>query len=107
MSENLRKLLSDFEFISRIDCPKTRKILLAYISRKPKYYKALKEISKNIISGNIKKPKSCKKRLSSQDRKRIIRLSKSKSAKQSKKLIVQSGGWMWVIPLVAEIIRLL
>ena len=107
MSENLRKLLADFQFISKIDCIKTRKVLLDYISKKPKYFKALKEISKNIISGNIKKPKSCKRFLTTKDRKSILKLSTAKSAKKSKSLIVQSGGWMWVIPIVSEIISLL
>ena len=105
MSENLRKVIGDLEFVSRIKCAKTKKILLRYLANKPIYCKAFREISKNLISGNVKRPKGYRKKLSPQERKKIINLAKSKKASERKKLIVQSGGWLWLIPVVGEIIR--
>ena len=105
MSENLRKVIGDLEFVSRIKCAKTKKVLLKYLASKPIYCKAFKEISKNLISGNIKRPKGYRKRLSPQERKSIYNLAKTKKASDRKKLIVQSGGWLWLIPVIGELIR--
>ena len=108
MSVHLKKHFRDLEFISKIKCPKTKKALMQYIAKDPKIYKALREIALNIIEGNVTIDKKAKNRLS-KHKKTIYGICKRSkvSAKQRKKLVVQSGGWLWILPLVTSVIDLI
>ena len=107
MSENLRKSISDLDFVSRIKCPKTKKVLLKYLAKSPKYFLALREISNNIIKGHLP-IKGNKKNKLKKYKKNIVQLAKaSKNSKNRKSLVVQSGGWLWIVPIVSGIIDLI
>jgi hypothetical protein len=107
MSQNLRNCLKDLEFVSKIKCNKTQKNLLKYMSKSPKYYIALREIAINVIKGNVETDEKTKNRLR-KNKNVIYNLVKSDncSAKR-KKLVVQSGGWLWLLPLISSVIDLL
>jgi hypothetical protein len=67
---------------------------------------ALKEIAVNIIKGNVKTNTRTKNKLQ-KHKKVIIDSTKSKNcAAKRKKLVVQSGSWLWIIPLIASLIDL-
>lgn len=107
MSQNLRTCLKDLEFVSKIKCNKTKKGLLTYMSKSPKYYSALREIALNIIKGNAQIDDKSKKRLK-RHRKDIYDLAKNKNClTKRKKLVIQSGGWLWLIPLISSVIDLM
>ena len=108
MSVNLKKHFKDLEFVSKIKCPKTKKALMKYIAKDPKIYKALREIAINIIEENMLIDKKTKNKLSKHE-KAIYGLCKQSklSANQRKKLVVQSGGWLWILPLVTSVIDLI
>jgi hypothetical protein len=106
MSQNLRNCLKDLEFVSKIKDSKTQKNLLKYISNSPKYHMALKEIAVNVIKGNVKTNIKTKNKLR-KHKKVISELAKSKNcAAKRKKLVIQSGGWLWIIPLITSLIEL-
>lgn len=75
--------------------------MLKYFSKDKKFNSALQEISENIIKGNVK-VSPYKKRKLKQFKDNIYSLAYSKRIPP--KQIVQSGGWLWVIPLVAQTI---
>ena len=107
MSQNLRNCLKDLEFVSKIKCNKTQKNLLKYMSKSPKYYIALREIAINVIKGNVETDKKTKNRLR-KSKKVICDLVKTKNClAKRKKLVVQSGGWLWLVPLISSVIDLL
>lgn len=107
MSENLRKYFSDLQFVSKIKCKKTKKILLKYLAKNPQIYSALKEIAVNVIKGNVEMDSKTKSKLR-KHKKSICELAQSsKKCKNRKKLIVQSGGWLWILPVISTIIDLL
>ena len=108
MSDNLKKHFRDLEFVSKIKCPKTKKALMKYIAKDPKAYVALREIALNIIEGNVTMDKKTKNRLS-KHKKTIYGICKQSkvSAKERKKLVIQSGGWLWILPLVTSAIDLI
>ena len=108
MSVHLKKHFRDLEFVSKIKCQKTKKALMQYIAKNPEIYKALREIALNIIEGNISIDKKSKNRLLKHKKTIYGICKKSKvSAKQRKKLVVQSGGWLWILPLVTSVIDLI
>ena len=105
MSENLKKHVKDLEFVSKIKCPKTKKQMLKYLSNNKNIYLALKEICCNLIKGNINISKKHKSKLNKH--KKVIKeiVYKSKPiVKHRQKLVVQSVGGMWIIPLIYLII---
>ncbi len=107
MSENLKYCLKDLEYASKIKCEKTRKYLLIYLSKSPKYYLALKEIAINIIKGNVDIDNKTKKKLSKHKKNIYSLILKNKPyLRDRKKLVIQSGGWLWIIPLITSIIDL-
>ncbi len=107
MSQNLRNCLKDLEFVSKIRCNKTKKNLLKYMSNSPKYYMALREIALNVIKGNVETDLKTKNKLR-KNKKVICDLVKSKNClAKRKKLVVQSGGWLWLVPLISSVIDLL
>ena len=106
MSENLRKTIADLEFVSRIKCKKTKTCLLKYFAKNPRYFMALKEITQNIIKGHVPVD-NAKKKLLKKHKSKIICLSNcNKTDKNRRKLVVQSGGWLWIIPIVSALIEL-
>jgi hypothetical protein len=107
MSENLKYCLKDLEFVSKIKCEKTQKSLLMYLSKSPKYYLALKEIALNVIKGNVDIDNKTKKKLSKHKKNIYSLVLKNKlRSRNRKKLVIQSGGWLWIIPLITSIIDL-
>lgn len=106
MSQNLRNCLKDLEFVSKVKCSKTQKSLLRYMSKSPKYYLALKEIAVNIIKGNVSADSRTKTKLK-RHKNVICAIAKNKNClNKRKKLVIQSGGWLWFIPLITSIIDL-
>jgi len=106
MSKNLKDCFRDLEFVSKIKCVKTRQQLLKYLSHNPKVYLALKEIAANLIKGNIDIHPKHKSKLR-KHKKDICSLANQKYkilAKKRKKLVVQNGGWLWAIPIIASAI---
>lgn len=102
MSENLKATYRDLLFVANIKNRKTQKVMLNYISKQPKYVLALKEITHNIIKGNIHVDDNIKKKLQRHKR-NIYDISTS----NVKKHIVQSGGWLqWILPLIPIILDL-
>jgi hypothetical protein len=82
-------------------------MLLTYMAKNPKYYLALREIALNVIKGNAQVDDKTKRRLS-KHKKSIYELVKSKhSLAKRKKLVIQSGGWLWLIPSISSVIDLL
>ena len=108
MSENLKKHFKDLEFISKIKCDKTKKAMMKYKSKDPKIYLALREIALNVIKGNIDMDKKTKRKLS-KHKKNIYNIAKRGKipVKKRKNLVVQSGGWLWILPVVSTIIDLM
>ncbi len=107
MSENLKYCHKDLEFVSKIKCENTQKILLMYLAKSPKYYLALKEIALNVIKGNVYINNKTKKKLSKHKKNIYSLVLKNKLySRDRKKLVVQSGGWLWIIPLITSIIDL-
>src|SRR5258708_3029237 len=109
MSQNLQKSLKDLKFISKIKCPKTKKVLLRYFSTQLRIYNALRELCLNIIKDNFGLDRKNVNHLSKY--KRIIRSIATKSkpkARERKRLIVQSGGFLsYLIPLALSFIELI
>ena len=108
MSQNLKNYYRDLEFISKIKCKKTKLALMKYISNDPKVYSALREIALNVIKGNVNIDKKTKNKLS-KHKKNIYGICKKSKicAKDRKKLVVQTGGWLWILPIVSSIIDLI
>jgi len=74
--------------------------------KSPKYHLALKEIAVNIIKGNVNTDSQTKSKLK-KHKKIICSFVKNKNClNKRKKLVVQSGGWLWFIPLITSIIDL-
>ena len=81
---------------------------MQYIAKDPKIYNALRELALNIIEEKITIDKKTKNKLS-KHKNTIYGICNRKklSAKKRKKLVVQSGGWLWIIPLVTSVIDLI
>jgi len=61
---------------------------------------ALKKIAVNVIKGNVKTNTKTKKKLK-KHKKVICELTKTKNCTtKRKKLVIQSEGWLWIIPLI-------
>ena len=108
MSTNLKKYFRDLEFVSKIKCKKTKLALMKYLANDPKMYTAVREVALNVIKGNVELDKKTKSKLS-KHKKNIYGLCNNKRicAKNRKKLVVQSGGWLWILPVVSSIIDLI
>ena len=108
MSKNLKHCIKELQYVSNIKCNKTKQVMLKYISENMKIYLALREIAVNLIKGNINIDNKTKFKLR-KHKNSIINLANKKRLTKSKrkKLIVQSRGWMWIIPLVTSIIELI
>ncbi len=64
---------------------------------------ALKEIAVNVIKGNAKTNTKTKNKLK-KHKNVICELTKSKNCTtKRKKLVIQSGGWLWIIPLMTSL----
>src|SRR5882757_6205219 len=100
MSHNLEKHFRDLEFISKVKCDKTKKALMKYLANDPKVYKAIREIALNVIKENIPIDQQTKNNYDICKNSRVC-------SKDRKKLVVQSGGWLWLLPVVSTIIDLM
>jgi hypothetical protein len=109
MSSYVKECFKDLEFISKIKSAEAKKVMLKYYSQNPKIYLALREIAINVIKGHIDLDNK-KKIALRQHKKQICELASSRKklcAKSRKKLVVQSGGWLWLIPIISNIIDLI
>lgn len=100
MSVNLKAHLPLLEIISAIKDRKLQLALLKYYSKNKKFQSALKEISKNVIKGNVK--------LSNYKRRKLSKFKSniySIAYENKPKKIVQTGGWLWVIPIIASLLK--
>jgi hypothetical protein len=106
MSENLKKYFKTLEFTSNIKCKNTQNKLLSYLANDPKIYLALKEVAINVIKGNIELNRKQKLKLI-KHKKLFHKLINKQSKQNQKKLVVQSGGWLWLLPVVSTVIDLI
>jgi hypothetical protein len=107
MSDNLQKCIRDLEFVSKISCVRTQRAVLRYLSKNPKFCRAVKEIAVNVIKGNIDLNEQTLNKL--RPHKKLLRklISKKTNKTKRKELVIQSGGWFWLIPVITGIIDLL
>ena len=105
MSKHLLSCFKDLELISKYN-EKDRQKLLKILSKNPKYYLGLKEIAVNLIKGNINLEPKVKRKLLKQ-RKVIRKFTKKNNKIQRKKIVIQSGGWLWILPIIQGILSLL
>ena len=104
MSHNLRQCMQDFLLIKKY--PKSKRdAILSHLAHKECIWKALREISHNIIKKNIKLTKAQKIKLN-RYAKTIKGISKgTKNKKRRRRLIQQSGGFIgWLAPVVAAVL---
>jgi len=104
MSKHLLSCFKDLELISKYN-EKDRQKLLKILSKNPKYYLGLKEIAVNLIKGNIDLEPKVKRKLLKQ-RKVIRKFTKNNNKIQRKKIVIQSGGWLWILPIIQSILSL-
>jgi len=106
MGDNLKRCIHELSYIANLS-PKLRKQALSQFACNDCYFKAIKEIAKNIISKNII---PLNKRKIKSNWKNIIEVSGINKVKKrpkyiKRKLVNQSGGWIWsVIPVVLSIL---
>ena len=100
MSANLKKYLPVLLTLSDIKDEKLSNLLLRYYSKRENFRKALREISRNVIKGNIPLSKYRKAKI-----KRFRDNIYSVAQRPVKQHIVQSGGWLWIIPTIASLLR--
>lgn len=106
MSDNLKQTFRGIKFISNLPPAYRKDVLLKLVECDECYYKALKEIAKNIVNNNIK----VKTKISNNAFKNIKAFTKAKKTTKLRrvKLVEQSGGWIWgLIPIVTSIIEAL
>ena len=104
MSDNLKKWLPILCVISEIEDKKLQKNLLRYFSKKKSFMLSLREISKNIIKGNVEMSVYKKSKLMKQ-RKILYSIAYEKNPLKVKKNIVQSGGSLfYILPLIASLL---
>ena len=75
--------------------------VLEYFARDRNFCKALQELCENIIKGNVR-VNAYKRRKLIEHRNNIYSIAFDKRI--SKKNIVQSGGWYWIIPIVISLL---
>ena len=101
MSDNLKKFLPTLEVVSTIRDKKLQKNVLKYFAKNKNFASALREITKNIIKGNVQLDKY-KKRKISRHKTNLYSIAFSKNHSKN---IAQSGGWMWIIPIIASLLK--
>src|SRR5882757_1222947 len=102
MSDNLKKCMSELQRAMRIKHRPSRKAVLNFLAKRKCVYKALQEISTNIINRNIPLSKDHIRRLNPHTKtiKGLLKGTKNKRSQQ--RLVNQSGGFIhWLLPLVA------
>ena len=100
MSANLKSNLPLLQIISDIKDKKLQLALLKYYSKNKKFQSALREISKNVIKGNVK--------LSNYKRRKLAKFKNniySIAYENKPAKIVQTCGWLWVIPIIASLLK--
>ena len=100
MSANLKKYLPVLLTLADIRDKKLSAALLKYYSKKVNFRKALREISRNVIKGNVPLSKHRKARIR-QFRDNIYSVARSPDQRH----IVQTGGWLWLIPTIASLLK--
>ena len=104
MSKNLKTWLPILSLISSIRDSKVQKYLLKYFSKKKKFKSALREITRNIIKGNVLMSKHKRYKLS-KNRKILYSIAYDKNDSKVQKNIIQSGGSLfYIIPLLASLL---
>jgi len=107
MSKSLQKTFHFLRLISQIKNEKKRKVLMKEICEDETIYKALSEIAKNQIKGNIKLDKKQSKKLKRHSKllKKLCLKKDKITLKKRKNLVVQSGGFLpLLLPTVALIL---
>jgi hypothetical protein len=105
MSENLRESIETLKVLGKLS-PTLRKQTLKHLSCNDCYYKAIKEIARNIVNQNIKINTKLKRHWSKICEISGVNKTKKRSKKSKQELVNQSGGWLWsIIPLVLSIIE--
>lgn len=101
MSDVLRKVLGELSAIVAESSPKKRRKLLAQAAQREDILKAITELSRNTIKGNLPLNQESKKQLSKR-RKDVQCLMKCSELnccvnKKATKIVAQSGGWLQFI----------
>ncbi len=105
MSQNLRRCIKELRKAMSYTDKDKRKHILEHLSNKDCVYKALREISMNIINKQIPLNKKQLDRLNPHAK--TIRSLKCgvRSRKARKSLVNQSGGFLpWLIPIVTSVL---
>ena len=106
MSANLKKYLPILMIISEVKDKDLQKKLINYFSNIKKFKLAVREISTNVIKGNVNLTKYKKNKLSKKKKFLYsIAFDKKLSSKQFGKNLNQTGGsFLSIIPLIASLI---
>ncbi len=104
MSKQLRENLPHLQTIASVKDKKLQLSLLKYFSKKKSFKKALREISKNLIKGNVPLSKY-RKSLIKKHRKNIYAVAYNNriDSDNLSKQVIQTGGWLWIIPIIASL----
>lgn len=109
MTQNLRKNFKLLELLMTTKNESTRKTMLKDLSKNDKFFRALKEVCRNVLIGNIPMSKYKKKKL--QPHEKLIKgivLTKKLTTKKRKQMVTQSGGFLpFLLPTVISILSTL
>ncbi len=86
--------------IAAIKSMRLRTEILSYFSKDKLFNNALQELCENIIKGNIEVDSIQRQKLM-RNKQNIYKIAFNKRVKKS---VSQSGGWMWIIPIVASLL---
>jgi hypothetical protein len=105
MSQNLKNCIKELQVAMKYKDKPTRHAILKFLSNKKCVYKALREISMNIVNKQIPLNKR-QLRLLNPHVKTIKRLkSGTKNKHIRRRLVTQSGGFLpWLIPIVGSVL---
>lgn len=103
MSTNLRKYLTRFEVLAEIKSPSVRQKVIQYYASDKSFCSALREIMKNVRNGNISLNKEQKRKLRKHEKTIAGFLKVKLSAKQRRRLVVQSGSGI-LLPLLIPLV---
>ena len=105
MSENLKKCMNELKQAMSQKTLKSRKEVLKYLANRDCIYKAMREISINILNSNIPLDKKVLKKLNRHTKTIKALKCGTKSKRRRRELVIQSGGYLpFILPILATVI---
>ena len=105
MSENLKKCMSELKEAMSQKTLKSRKDVLRYLANRDCIYKAMREISINILNSNIPLNKKQIKKLNNHAKTIKALKCGTKNKRRRKELVIQSGGYLpFILPILATVL---